>query len=140
MSKSYNNARNPTTKTLGTGYGSKEKAIKTLQIIKKLDKVKQKQIVITMFNRAKFHKYRTRDMESAMKIFSIWMKKHNIKHTFSKTKKLTKSRNSDNTSKYNGKTRKLNIKYVHVCSGKGPTEPPCKKGGKKVVKYKNNLF
>ena len=65
MSKLYNNARDPSKKTLGTGYGNAEKARSTLEIIKPLPEIKQKQIVITMFNRAKFHKYRTKDMEKA---------------------------------------------------------------------------
>ena len=81
MSKLYNDARNPSKKTLGTGYGSKKKARETLKIVKTLPEVKQKQIVITMFNRAKYHKYRTKNMEEAMNIFSIWMKKHGIKHS-----------------------------------------------------------
>lgn len=108
MSKLYNNARDPSKKTLGTGYGSAKKAKETLEIIKKVPEVKQKQIVITMFNRAKYHKYRTKDMEEAMNIFSIWMKKRGIKHS---KKKLT---------------------TVQYCSGVGPTEPPCVKGGKKI--------
>lgn len=106
MSKLYNNARNPSKKTLGTGYGSAKKAKETLEIIKKVPEVKQKQIVITMFNRAKYHKYRTKDMEEAMNIFSIWMKKKGIKHS----------------------------KTVQYCSGVGVTKPPCKKGGKKTKK------
>ena len=110
MSKLYNNARDPSKKTLGTGYGSAKKAKETLEIIKKVPEVKQKQIVITMFNRAKYHKYRTKDMEEAMNIFSIWMKKKGIKHS----KKKTKS--------------------VQYCSGVGATKPPCKKGGKKHKK------
>lgn len=107
MSKLYNNARDSSKKTLGTGYGSAKKARDTLKIIKSLPEVKQKQIVITMFNRAKFHKYRTKDMEEAMNIFSTWMKEKNIKH--SKKKMI-----------------------VEKCSGKGKTEIPCKKGGKKA--------
>jgi hypothetical protein len=136
MSKLYNNARDQSKKTLGTGYGSKEKAIETLKIIKSVPQVKQTQIVVTMFNRAKFHKYRNKNMEAAMRIFSIWMKKRGIKHTFRKNN--TKSNQirsySKNTKKY---SKKNNIKYVQVCSGKGPTEPPCKKGSKKIVKYSN---
>ena len=131
MSKLYNNARDPSKKTLGTGYGSKEKAIETLKIIKSVPKIKQTQIVVTMFNRAKFHKYRNKNMEAAMRVFSIWMKKRGIKHSFNK--KSLKSRRTKTFSK----TKKNNINFVQVCSGKGPTEPPCIKGGKKIVKYSN---
>ena len=113
MSKLYNNARDPSKKTLGTGYGNAEKARSTLEIIKPLPEIKQKQIVITMFNRAKFHKYRTKDMEKAMSIFSIWMKKRGIKHS---------------------KKKETIIEY---CSGRGTTKPPCKRGGKKTKKIHN---
>jgi len=34
MSKLYNDARNSSKKTLGTGYGNRSKAIETLKIIK----------------------------------------------------------------------------------------------------------
>ena len=81
MSQLYNNAHDPSKKTLGTGYGTPEKAKKTLKIIKNLPETKQKQIVITMFNRAKYHKYRTKDMVEAMNIFSIWMKNKGITHS-----------------------------------------------------------
>lgn len=87
MSKLYNNAKDLSKKTLGTGYGSAKKAKDTLKIIKSVPEVKQKQIVVTMFNRAKYHKYRTEDMEAAMRIFAEWMKKKGIKHSFKKTKK-----------------------------------------------------
>ena len=121
MSKLYNNARDPSKKTLGTGYGSAEKAKQTLEIIKTVPEVKQTQIVVTMFNRAKFHKYRTKDMEEAMNIFSIWMKKRGIKHSKRKNTKKQTNLNSPLTT-------------IQYCSGKGPTEPPCKKGGKKTKK------
>ena len=129
MSKLYNNARDPSKKTLGTGYGNRSKAIETLKIIKSVQEVKQTQIVVTMFNRAKFHKYRTKDMEAAMHVFSVWMKKRGIKHSFQKS--YTKSKKNRSYSKKNKKTK------VQVCSGKGRTEPPCKKGGKKVINYSN---
>ena len=127
MSKLYNDARNPSKKTLGTGYGSEKKARETLKIIKTLPEVKQKQIIITMFNRAKYHKYRTKNMEEAMNIFSIWMKKHGIKHS---KRKMSIKQNRKNTKK-NVNSRITKVQY---CSGKGSTEPPCKKGGKKTKK------
>ena len=136
MSKLYNNACDPSKKTLGTGYGSKEKAIETLKIIKSVPKVKQTQIVVTMFNRAKFHKFRNKNMEAAMRIFSIWMKKRGIKHSFNK-KSLKISKSKSKLTKAYPKTKKNNIKYVQVCSKKGATKPPCIKGGKKTVKLSN---
>ena len=80
MSKLYNNARDPSKKTLGTGYGSAKKAKETLEIIKKVPEVKQKQIVITMYYRAKHHPHKTKNMEKAMKVFEKWMKKNNINY------------------------------------------------------------
>ena len=35
-----------------------------------------KQVVNTMYNRAKYHPHQTDNMKEAMKIFSIWLKKH----------------------------------------------------------------
>ena len=81
MSKLYNGARDPSKKTLGTGYGSRLKAVQTLKIIKTVPKTKQTQIVVTMFNRAKFHKYQTPGMRSAMKVFAKWLKERNIKYS-----------------------------------------------------------
>lgn len=62
-----------------TGFANSKIAKKTLKNIKKYDMNYQKQVVITMYNRAKFHPHRTKLMENAMKIFSDWMKKNNIK-------------------------------------------------------------
>ena len=74
----YDHNKNPKKSVKGTGYGSKEKALKTLRIIKQEPLIKQKQIVITMYNRAKFHKHRTKKMEDAMKVYEQWMRKNNI--------------------------------------------------------------
>jgi hypothetical protein len=38
-----------------------------------------------MFNRAKYHPNQTENMRSAMKIYSLWLRKNNIK-TYSKKK------------------------------------------------------
>lgn len=61
-------------KSYFTGYGTEEKAKKTLRSIKKLPRSKQNQIVNTMYNRAKFHANQTKDMKKAMKVFQKWMK------------------------------------------------------------------
>lgn len=84
MSQLYDNAKNLTKKTLGTGYGNKEKALKTLLIVQKIPLIKQKQIIITMFNRAKFHKYQTSGMRQAMRVYAKWLKERNIKYSFKK--------------------------------------------------------
>jgi len=75
MNKSlYSNGdKKPRTKT---GYGDKEKAKMTLKNIKKFDRVYQTQVVNTLYNRAKYHKYQTQGMRDAMKIFKKWLDKN----------------------------------------------------------------
>ena len=68
--------KHPQTSTKGTGFKNKQKAIDTLNIIKNRDIIYQKQVVNTMYNRAKYHPYQTEDMKEAMKIFADWNKKH----------------------------------------------------------------
>ena len=65
--------KHPKTSTKGTGFKDKQKALDTINIVKKLNKTKQVQIIITMYYRAKHHPHRTKDMESAMKIFKNWL-------------------------------------------------------------------
>ena len=67
-----------------TGFKNALTARMTLKNISKFPKTYQKQVVITMYNRAKYHPHPTLDMKKAMKVYSLWMKKHNIKK---KTKK-----------------------------------------------------
>ena len=66
-------------------------------------------------------------MEEAMNIFSIWMKKHGIKHS---KRKMSIKPNPKKTKK-NVNSRITKVQY---CSEKVPTEPPCKKGGKRTKK------
>jgi hypothetical protein len=70
----YNNGRKKP-KTI-TGYGTKEKALETLKNIKKFDKTYQKQVVNTMYNRAKYHKYQTKGMRDSMKVYKTWLNKN----------------------------------------------------------------
>ena len=60
-----------------TGYGNKSRAIMTLKNIKKYNKIYQKQVVNTLYNRAKYHKYQNKDMREAMKVFKLWLKNNN---------------------------------------------------------------
>ena len=73
------NDNNPETTVKGLGFKNEEKAKETLKKIKKKNIIYQKQVVITMYHRAKFHPHRTKNMEKAMLIFEKWMKKNNIK-------------------------------------------------------------
>ncbi len=74
--KSLYEDNHPKTSIKGTGFKNKMKALETLEIIKNKDLTYQKQVVNTMYNRAKYHPNQTDDMKEAMKIFSIWLKKN----------------------------------------------------------------
>jgi len=76
MNKSLYEDKHPTTSTKGTGFKNKQKAIETLKIIKNRDIIYQKQVVNTMYNRAKYHPHQTNDMKEAMKIFNKWLIAH----------------------------------------------------------------
>ncbi len=73
MSTLYNKNKNPKKSITGTGFKDEEKALETIKIIKKLDKVKQMQIVLTMYYRAEHHPHKTSDMKKAQKIFKSWL-------------------------------------------------------------------
>lgn len=66
----------PNTSTQGTGFKDKAKALETLKIIKNRDLTYQKLIVITMYNRAKYHPHQTKEMRDAMKIYKNWLAKY----------------------------------------------------------------
>jgi len=74
--KSLYSDDHPKTSTKGTGFKDKQKALDTLKIIKNRDLTYQKQVVTTMFNRAKYHPYQTDTMKDAMVVFDEWLKKH----------------------------------------------------------------
>ena len=99
--KLYNHNKNPSQSIKGTGYGSKKKALETLKIIKTTPLTKQKQIVITMYYRAKHHKNRTKGMNEAMKVYRPWMIKNNIRTRKSSTRKSSTRKSS--TKKVKGR-------------------------------------
>lgn len=66
----------PETSTKGTGFKDKQKALDTLKIIKNRDLTYQKLIVVTMYNRAKYHPSQTKEMRDAMKVYYNWLKKY----------------------------------------------------------------
>jgi hypothetical protein len=76
INKSLYEDKHPESSTKGTGFKNKQKAIDTLEIIKNRDLIYQKQVVNTMYNRAKYHPHHTKDMKEAMKIFNDWLKKN----------------------------------------------------------------
>jgi hypothetical protein len=56
-------------------YGTAERARQTLKRLRGKPKAYQRQVAVTMFYRAKHHKYRTKDMEEAMKVYGMFLQK-----------------------------------------------------------------
>ena len=77
MNTSLYEDKHPETSMKGLGYKDAETAKKTLKLINKKSIIYQKQVVNTMYNRAKYHKYRTKDMLEAMKVFKLWLNINN---------------------------------------------------------------
>ena len=72
---------NPRSTIQGTGFKDKERALKTIKIVKKLkDPKKAFQIINTMYFRARHHPNRTKNMELAMKIFKKWLDNYKVKN------------------------------------------------------------
>ncbi len=57
------------------GYKNEMSAKKTLKQLRGKTKAYQQQVAITMFYRAKHHKYQTKDMRKAMKVYGQFLKK-----------------------------------------------------------------
>jgi hypothetical protein len=66
----------PKTSKKGLGYKNKQIALDTIDKIKKENLTYQKQVINTLFNRAKYHPNQTNDMKEAMKIFKKWLKEN----------------------------------------------------------------
>ena len=79
MNKSLYEDKHPKTSLKGTGFANKEKAITTLELIKDYNLTYQKQVVLTMYNRAKFHPHQTNNMLEAMKVYKKWLKSNKVK-------------------------------------------------------------
>lgn len=56
-------------------YGTKQRAVETLKRLRGKPSAYQRQVATTMFYRAKYHKYRTKNMEEAMKVYNRYLKK-----------------------------------------------------------------
>jgi len=76
INKSLYEDKHPQTSTKGTGFKDKQKALDTLEIIKHRNMTYQKQVVTTMYNRAKYHPYQTKSMREAMKVFNKWLQRN----------------------------------------------------------------
>ena len=70
---------NPKTTTHGLGFKNKEKALFTINKINKRSIKYQVNVISTMLGRAKNHPNKTKDMDSAIKVFDEWMKKYKSK-------------------------------------------------------------
>jgi hypothetical protein len=75
-----------------TGFASGNIARQTLKNIASYSLVYQNQVVITMYNRAKYHPHLTKGMLDAMKVYKRWMDRNNVSssYTSKKTKKQVK--------------------------------------------------
>ena len=67
---------NPKTTTQGLGFKDKEKAIHTIETIKNRDLKYQVNVIATMLGRAKKHPHKTKNMNDAIKVFSLWMENY----------------------------------------------------------------
>ena len=56
------------------GYGTRKKALNSVRALRKMPRAYQQQAATTMYYRAKYHKYRTPDMEAAMKVYGKFLK------------------------------------------------------------------
>lgn len=56
-------------------YGTAERARQTLKRLKGKPSAYQRQVATTMFYRAKHHKYQTKGMKNAMKIYKSFLQK-----------------------------------------------------------------
>lgn len=59
-------------KTLG--YGTRKKALNSVKKLRKMPVDYQRQAATTMYYRAKYHKYRTQNMEEAMNVYGRFLK------------------------------------------------------------------
>jgi hypothetical protein len=56
-------------------YGTAEKARQTIKRLRSKPKAYQRQVAVTMYYRAKHHKYQTKGMKEAMKIYGSFLQK-----------------------------------------------------------------
>ena len=59
--------------TKGTGFSNAKKARRTLKLIKHRPAEYQKQVITTMYYRAKHHKYQTEGMKGAMNVYGSFL-------------------------------------------------------------------
>ena len=62
-----------------TGFKDIKTALRTIKLVSTRSLKYQFDVINTMYNRAKYHPNRTKDMEEAMKIFFTWLKDYKKK-------------------------------------------------------------
>ena len=67
---------NPKTTTYGLGYKNKDKAQFTIKAIRNRNLKYQVNVIATMLGRAKKHPHKTKNMNEAIRVFSLWMKNY----------------------------------------------------------------
>lgn len=80
------NDLHPETSLKKTGFKDAKTAIETIKLVSKRSLKYQYDVINTMYNRAKYHPNKTKDMDKAMKIFSIWLKDYKKKKDKENTK------------------------------------------------------
>ena len=70
----FNDAPSGTPRTKGIGYGTAKKAHHSIKLLAGKDKAYRRQVATTMFYRAKYHKYQTKDMRESMKVWGKYLK------------------------------------------------------------------
>ncbi len=66
MTKELFTDNHPNTSIKGFGFSNSQKAKDTINKLKKFDKNYQKQVIITMYYRAKYHPHHNENMKKAM--------------------------------------------------------------------------
>ena len=61
-------------RTRGIGYGTADRARKSIRLLRGKPTPYQRQVATTMFFRAKYHKYQTQGMREAMKVWDDYIK------------------------------------------------------------------
>ena len=61
-------------RTRGIGYGTAERARKSIKLLRNKPKAYQRQVATTMYYRAKYHKYQNEGMRQDMKVWGEYIK------------------------------------------------------------------
>jgi hypothetical protein len=70
----FNDSPRGQPRTRGIGYGTAERARKSIRLLKGKDIAYQRQVATTMYYRAKYHKYQNQGMREAMKVWKAYLR------------------------------------------------------------------